>query len=657
MYVPNNMVLTLVGDIDPGIALAEIKKYFLPYPRRSFQERPLISEKPQPAARRFDVEEDLDMAYFAMGYKSVDIFNADMAALDVLASILGQGSSSRFNTILYRKKNLVYSIGAWNYTPKDPGLFIISGVAEPDKMEAGISAVSEEIKKIKNGSISKDELERVKAMVITDHIYSIETLSGQAGDIASSQITTGDYDFSARYIEMINDITVDDVRRVAQEYLVDTSLSVVTLSSLKRSSPDVKPVNGLAKDIKRSTLSNGINYLILEDHRVPTVSLIACSLGGLRVEPEERAGISNLTALMLLKGTRNRSENDISSFTEGMGASLSYFSGNNTLGIRLTLLSKDAAEGIKLLKEILLEPSFPEDILAREKNTIMAIISATDDNIFESGMELFKRTLYKKHPYRFRSIGTAESVSALKREDLEEFHKKYFVSKNMAIGVFGDIEQAEAEEMIAGAFSDMPANDAPRFARIAEADTEKVLTAAKKLKKEQSLLLMGFKGTTVKSKDRYTLQLITTVLSGVSGRLATRLRERLGISYSVGAFSVPAIDPGYVALYVSTTNENIELAKREFSDQIKILNKKGLTPVEIESAKKELIGNHRAALQTNSAMAHQSTLDDLYGLGYDNYKRYDSIIDSITNDDIIAASKEYLRPSSHILVVIEGEES
>lgn len=655
MYIPNNMALVLVADVDADLAIEQIKRSFLPQKRRPLREEPRIAEKPQISSRRLDVEEDLDMAYFSLGYKSVDVYDKDMPALDVLASILGYGSSSRLNTALYRKKGLVYSIGAWNYTPRDPGIFIISGVADPSKMEAAMSAVSEEISMIKSGSVTEEEIERIKAMVIANHIYSMETLSGQAADMASSLITTGDHDFSTKYVNMIRAITADDVKNAAERYLVDDKLSAVTISSAKKGQGQgARTANGLEKNIKKFSLANGITCLTLEDRRVPTVSLIACSRGGLKAEEGGRAGISNLTALMMLKGTRERSEEEISKFTEGMGASLSYFSGNNTLGIRLTLLSKDIEEGMGLFKEILTEPSFPQEILDREKKTITAVISATDDNIFESGMELFKKTLYKEHPYRSRAIGTVETVSALERKDVEGFYNEHLVSKNMTIGLFGDIEETRAKELLTGAFSAVPDKGPPVHKTVAERPISGVIKAEKTLNKRQSLVLMGFKGTTVNSKDRYTLQLITTVLSGVSGRLATRLREKLGISYSVGAFSVPAVDPGYVALYILTTQDNIETAKREFTDQIKILNKKGLTAAEIEAAKKELIGNHRAALQTNSAMAHQSTLDEVYGLGYDSYKRYDSIINSITNEEVTAVSKKYLKPSSHIYIIVNG---
>ena len=133
------------------------------------------------------------------------------------------------------------------------------------------------------------------------------------------------------------------------------------------------------------------------------------------------------------------------------------------------------------------------------------------------------------------------------------------------------------------------------------------------------------------------------------------MREELGLAYAAGSASVPALDPGYFIFYASTGYNNIQRAKNEFLRQIKLLNKKGLTDEEIESAKKELVGNHRIALQTNSALAYQTALDELYGLGCDHYKEFDKAINSITNQDILDVSRKYLKPDAFTLVIIEGK--
>ncbi|MFH1753028.1 MAG: pitrilysin family protein [Candidatus Omnitrophota bacterium] len=653
MYVPNNMVLAIVGDIKYSHALNEVKKSFLPYRRRSLEPKAMPEESPQRSKRTLHIKKDLEMAYFALGYRSVDIFSEDMPALDVLSAILGQGSSSRLNLSLYRKKNLVYSIGAWNYTPKDPGIFIISGMADPEKLEAALGALSEEINIIKKGAIDVEELERVKAMVIAEHVYSLEVLSGQAGELAVNEMTAGEVNFSKDYVKKIAAVVPDRIIEVASKYLNDDSLSLVTISS--HDGPAAKEKEALKETkIEKITLPNGLRCLLMEKRDTPSVSMLACFEGGLRAETEENAGISNMTSLMMLKGTASRDENEISAIVENMGAGLSYFSGYNTFGLTLDLLSRDIDKGLDIFEDLLLRPAFPENILQREKDTVRALIDSTDDDIYNAGMKAFRESLFKRHPYRFQNIGTTESVEGLSRSDLEAFYKKYIVPNNMVIAIFGDIDKESLRKRLTDDFSRLEKGPPPEFTRVVEPDQRGITENTLDLQKEQSLVVLGFKGTTIKNRDRYALQLISAALSGVSGRLSAKLRDRLGLAYAVGSFSIPAVDPGYFASFAATTQKHIETAKKELLEQVKALNTKGLTEEELRTAKSELKGNLLIGLQTNSSLAHHAALDEMYGLGFDNYKKYGEYIDSVTNNEIIGASRRYLKPETFTLTVIKG---
>lgn len=654
MYVPNNMVLVVVGDIERDSALEEIGRSFGAKNRASLQERALPQERPQSSKRTLEVERELQMAYFALGYRSVDVYNPDMPILDVLSAILGRGKNSRLNSSLYKKKGLVYSIGSWNYTPRDPGIFLISGVTESEKLRPALGAIKEEVNNIRRDGITEDELQHVKTILSVEYIYSLETLADQARDLAINEITTGDFGFTKKYLERIDAVTEEDVKRVAQQYLVDDTLSTVTLSLPTKDSSTKKKAVKSQRGIEISTLPNGLRYLLAEDHDLPTVSMVATCHGGLRAETKDTAGISNLTGRLMLKGTSTRSEDDISDLVDSMGAGLSYFSGNNSVGIRLNILSKDLDKGLDLFGDILLRPSFPADILERERKTIMAAIRATDDDIYQSGMKAFKETLYKTHPYRYKTIGTTDSVMNLTGENLKRFHRRYLIPNNMVLAIYGDINSAAVQEKIIDIFSDFEKGPEPAFTSAIEPEPTKIRENIIDVDKEQTFIVMGFKGTTIHNRDRYTLQAISTALSGISGRLSARLREDLGIAYAVGSFSVPAHDPGYFTLYIATTRDNIERVKKEFLRQIALLNKKGLTQEEIDSIKEELIGNQRIALQTNSSLAHHTALDELYGLGYNFYHKYDKIMRSITNNDIIEVSRKYFNPNAFCFVVIKG---
>lgn len=654
-YVPNNMIITIVGDIEYDATLAELKKYFKGKDRSALQENALTAEKQQITKRMLKLEEELAISYFILGYKGVSLHHNDMAALDVLSIILGGGMSSRLNLSLYRKKELVYSVGTWNYTPRDPGLFIISGATDPEKLQPALGAIKEEITIIKKSAVTDDELERARAAVSANYIYSLEDLSDQARNLATSEMLTGNPNFAKEYLKAIEAVTDDDIKRVARAYLNDNTLSLVTLSPPEmESAPSAKKVRK-ERAIEKITLSNGLRCLLMEDHNLPVVAIMAACQAGLRAEDDQNAGLSSLTALMLTKGTKSRSEDDISKEIEMIGGTLVHFSGYNSSGIKLNILSKDLDKGLDIFKDMLLNSVFPEKVLEREKDTAIAAIDATDDDIFQAGMKRFKKLLFTEHPFQYQAVGTINTVENLNRENLEKFYKEYFIPNNMVLAVFGDIDKETIGSWVEETFSKIPKAPEPGFTSITEPQQVNIRQARLVTDKSQSFVGMGYKGALLKGRDHYLLRIISASLSGMSGRLAARLREGRGMTYAVGSFSVPALNPGFIMLYALTTSQNIKAAEDEFVRQVKLLNKKGLENEELSSIKKGLIGNFRIALQGNSSLAHHTVLDELYGLGYDNYLKFEKIVNSITNEQIKAAAKKYLKPDAATLIVLEGK--
>ena len=126
--------------------------------------------------------------------------------------------------------------------------------------------------------------------------------------------------------------------------------------------------------------------------------------------------------------------------------------------------------------------------------------------------------------------------------------------------------------------------------------------------------MLGFRGSTVFGQDRYALELITQILSRPSGRLFARIREKAGMAYSLGAYSVLGLDPGYIVVYAATTSENVETVKEEILSQLRLLKENPLGREELVQAKRALIGRKMIGRQTNSACALESALDELYGL-------------------------------------------
>ena len=667
-YAPNNMVLAVVGDVEKEAFLAFTRELFENFQQKSIIDFESVPEPQQEQLRSREERFTAGMGYLLLGFHSVAITDEDCFALDVLGTVLGGGRSSRLYNLICDKKRLAYSIEAINYTPREPGLFIISCFLEERHRERVLSLILEQTKLVRRRKIAENELESAKNKIISDVLFDNQTIEAQAQDLALNEALTGDFRFTEKYIRKIQQVNSQDILRVANKYLLQSSLSIVALiprdesaklNSLKSPSGHLKigiehlrGDTGKALTVKKYILANGLTILVRENKDLPLVSIKAVFKGGLRAENQNINGLCNLVAQMLDKGTGTKSAAEIAYLVESKGAHLAYFSGNNSFGLSLDLLSRDFDELSALLADLIANSAFPRREFKRAKEKNLAQLKAAEDDIFKSGMRSLKTTLFQKHPYRFLAVGNEQSLKELKRRDLINFYRRFCVGKNMVLAVFGDVDAGEALVKLKELFAGFESGDTPRIAPDEELRIEtNAASSFKSLPKKQSLLLMGFHGTTVFGRDRYVIEVICQVLSQASGRLFTQIREKRGLAYTLGAYSVSGLDPGYIVIYAATLAENLETVKREILRQLRLLKQKPITEQELTQTKRALLGKKLISRQTNSACALESSLDELYGLGYNRYLEYSDRINRTTPEDVVRCANQYFDFNNYAVVI------
>jgi len=688
-YVPNNMVLAIVGDIETGQALNFARDCFKNFPRKPVLDSRCEPEPEQEQLRKRETRFTAGLTYLLLGYHSVAITDEDCFALDVLGAILGEGESSRLYRLICSKKRLAYSIEAANYTPLEPGLFIIFCQLEEPRRRRVLSLIFDQIRLVGKKLVPEEELERAKNKLISDILFATQTVEAQARDMALNEVLTEDFRFTERYIQKIKEVDAQDIQRVAKRYLLEDNLNIVALipregavrlkrqkspggslsigienlsketEELHGSKSEINPVRSFGKEglvasngVKKYVLDNGITLLIKENRDLPLVSIKAVFKGGLRAEDENTNGLCNLVAQMLDKGTRSRNSAEIAYLVESRGAHLSSFSGNNSFGISLDLLSEDFDQMLPLLADLLINSVFPQSEIRRQKQRCLARIKACEDDIFDSGTRLLKETLFRKHPYRFLTLGNEKSLKKLRRRDLLDFYRNFCVGENMVLSIFGDVNGQQIPEKVNGLFKGIKSAEAPSISAQKEPKDKSLRTSSKPLPKRQTLALMGFGGVSVFNEDRFVLELLCQILSSASGRLFTQIRERPGLAYTLGAYQVLGLDPGYLVIYVATTRQFVETVKEEILHQLHLLKQEPLSEEELLRAKRALLGRKLIDRQTNSACAMESSLDELYGLGRNYYLGYAGRINQIEAADITRCARRYFDLSNYAVVVI-----
>ncbi|MFC1576564.1 M16 family metallopeptidase [Candidatus Omnitrophota bacterium] len=657
-YVPENAILTVVGDIESGEMLAEVKAVFGEYERRGNTLTTVPVEPQQNFSRELQDSASINLGYFAMGYHTVELTSQDLYALDVLGIALGDWDGSKLNKKLVKDKELLYSVASFNYTPKYPGLFIVYGVGDAKNLKKAVGDVKHELSQIRAFGMDVTELETAKNMVIASYIDSLETTEGLARSISQSEFLAGDPEFSKKYVDNVKLVSNEMVRRVAKKYLNNKNLTVSYLYPASYEDTRSKGAKTRLKAYqpKKRALPNGIRLVLKQDPRLPKVSVVCAFLGGLRAETKENNGISNLTSSLLLKGTRTRAESEIKAFIESKGGRISSFSGKNVFGLSMEFLKDDTRDALTLLEDVIKNPIFPNDEIRKEKEKIFAAIKAEDDDIYNVGFFKLRKLLFGDGNYGLRVLGNVDSLERIERRDIQDFYKKFCVSGNMVISIVGDFKPREMIDDIERRFQRMSKTPCdiktPPLARLAG-----VKEINDDMEKAQSLVVVGFRGTTLGNPDRYALEILSSVLSGHDGRLYEVIRNKLGLSYALGMFSLPGIDTGYIASFAATTSKNLQKARDVIMKELKAISRGGISDEEIRIAKASLIGKQEIALQSMRALAYKMALDEIFDLGYKSYQGYPQVISALTKEDIVRAAEKYFDLENYALVSITGEEN
>lgn len=654
-YAPNNVFFLVVGDVKPDEVVAQIREAYAKAKARALPSVVLPEEPRQTAAREIIEEAAIELGHLHFAWHIPDLRHPDVAALDVLAVLLGSGHSSRLYQEVREKQGLVNYADAWTYNPGNPGLFGLSAVVDADKFEKARAALLAEIEKLKDAPVSEAERQKAVKQFISATLATRKTMQGQAQDLGGSWLATGDLNFSQRYLAAVKRVTSADLQRVARAYLTAENRTLYALLP-NGASPKSSAVVEVNRDqaIQKFTLANGLRLLVKEDHRLPFVELRAVFQGGVLAERAENSGITQLLSRLLVKGTRTRSAEQIANEIESVGGSLDSYGGNNSYGVNVEVLSSDFATGLGLVVDVLLNPTFPAPQLEREREVQIAGIRAQKDELLKSAFQTMRRGLFGEAGYGLDTLGTEETLAKLNSPDVQAFYQKLATPDNCVLAIYGDVNTAETKTAVEKALGIWKAA-ATAIAFGLRASNANLATAKRVTEtrdKKQAVVVIGFPGTTLAAADRQALELLQEACSDLGSRLFLRIREKLGLAYYVGAQNMLGVAPGYFAFYAGTEPEKAALVETEILSEVELLRTESLTAEELHRAKAKIIGQRKIGRQDLGGMATTTALDELYGLGFGYNDAEDAKIEAVTLAEVRAVAQKYLRSAAAVIAVI-----
>ena len=654
-YTPNNIFMVVVGNVKHDEVVAQITTAFSKSKMKTVPQAVLALEPKQTAPRELLEEAAIELGHVFFSWHIPDVRHPDLPALDILATLLGNGRSSRLFREIREKKALVNSIDAWTYTPGDTGLFGISASVDADKFSAAKAAIIEEVERLKTEPVPVDDLAKVIKQFIAATLAARKTMQGQAQDLGGNWMAANDLSFSERYLAAVKQVSRTDLQRIAREYLTVSNRNLYALLPAGSAPAQTETAQIHAESaIQKFELANGLRLLVKEDHRLPFVQFRAGLKGGVLVETPENNGLTQLASKMLLQGTRKRTAEQIATEIESVGGSIDTFGGNNSFGVSVEVMSSDFEVGLNLLADVLLHPEFPAEAFQREQQFQLAGIKAQNDHMLQTGGRMMRRSLFGDANYGLASIGTESSVRAVTLSQLREFHQNFVSPANCVLAVFGDVNAQEVKVAVKKSFEDWRQSFVPAKVTVSQPFTQMVRTEETR-DKTQAVLLVGFPGVTVYDEDRYALELIQEACSDLGSRLFVRVRENLGLAYFVGAQHFPGLVPGYFAFYVGTMPEKLDLVEKELLKEAELLRTEGLSAEELKRAKAKVIGQKKIGRQDLGGYAMLATLDELYGLGYDYSNCDDVSYEAVTVEQIKAAAQKYLKEDSFAIAILKPE--
>jgi len=670
-YTPSRMTLIVVGDVSPSRVFSHAKKLLGKATKKSSARPVRTVETPRKSLKVKLFYDDIHEAHIGAAWHIPSVSHEDVPALDALASVMGQGESSRFNLRLKRGANLVNDAFSFAYTPLDPGLFVAGLSCPVNVVGQAVGHMMDEIENLQRNPVTMDELDKVKTLVESESIYSRETVQGWARRLGYYQVLMNDPLYSDAYLSKVLRLQPDDIQRVAQKYLkTDKCIAVgvipkdqknkITTVSIgkaikvrkKTSRRSKSPSKKIAPRFRRVKLPNGPTLVIEENHENQIVAIRSACLAGVRYETKRNSGINNLLSDLLTRGTKRRSANQIAREMDSLAANLGGFSGRNTLGLRTEFPSRHLDKALDLFTDCLLYPAFTESELNREKELTLEEISSRQDQLSSLAFDLFAATLYEKHPYALPALGTMSSVSKITRKGLAGYYRKWASPRDMVVGIVGDVDSDEIITTLSTLFSSSSRAATPHPALLRDRIPRSIRIALKYRQRSQAHLVLGFSGTTMRSKDRHAIEVMMAVLAGQGGRLFVELRDKRSLAYSVTGFSMEGLEPGYLALYLGLDPSRVHEGLNAMLEQLQLLLEKPISKAELDRAKRFLVGTHEISLQRTASRAASMTLNELYGLGYMAHTKYASAINSVTRKQISRIAKKYLKLDAYTLAAV-----
>lgn len=662
-YSPSNMVTVIIGDVDANHAIEKTKEAFNAEYKKQTK---TIYTKEAPLTKQQKKVEYLDTesGYMVIGFRGTPIDDKDSYALDVLATILGDGRSSVLNQVLKEKKRIAFSVDAGNSTFRDDGIFYISANYEPTKCKIVQDTIFNEIEKIQKNGVTDDQLKLAKNIIERSTYYSRESITNIATEIGYTMALTNDIKFYDTYLDNIKNVSKEDVKKVAEKYLginrsavsivLPKSAKEVPVASLTQQAPATAELVSENTQTQKYKLSDGATMLYTPNNVNDIIAISIYAKGGQLAE--QKAGTANLTATAMMRGTKNYTSLELSQVLEDNGIKIQPSASADAFVINVLTTKDEYDKTLELLNEVVNNATFEDYEIDKVKTEKLNTIKRNKDVPLQRAIEEYRDLIYQNSPYSISSKILEKNIPNIAKEDIINYYNSIFAPKNLVISINGNIDKDKTIQDLNNIFKPKENTKNFDFAQY-NSKIPTVTTPRQTIQKvpttETAWILLGWQTNGVlNEKDYATLQVIDSLLgSGMSSRLFKDLREQEGLAYQLGSGYSPNVLRGSFLLYIGTNPQTLDKAKSGLFAEITRLKTEYVGDKELQDAKEKLLGNYVIGLETNLDKASNIGWYEASTRGYEFKDKYEKLINSVTDSDIIEIANKYFT-DDYILSIV-----
>lgn len=409
-----------------------------------------------------------------------------------------------------------------------------------------------------------------------------------------------------------------------------------------------------ADDIQRIQLENGITLMMRCNPFSPSVVMSGFLPAGSQYDPPEKLGLAYLTALALTRGTQRRNFQQIFDVLETAGASLGFAGSVHTVSFGGRCLVEDLPTLLELLSEVLTQPTFPSDQVERLRVQHLTGLAIRAQDTAEMASLVFDEVLFDGHPYGKPEDGYPQTIQNIQREDLLDFHNKLYSPAGMVLAIVGGIEPAQIADWVHHYLGSWQTQTMPAVVDYPQLNppAQNIFRHVSIDGKSQTDLVMGTIGPRRTDPDFFPAIVGNNILGqmGMMGRVGEVIRERYGLAYYAAANLVASTAAGSWEVSAGVDPQNLQQTIDLIRREIARFTREPVSKVELADSKANLIGRLPLALESNSGVAGALLNIERYGLGLDYYRRYPTIIEKVSRDEVLETARRYLNSGGMVIV-------